>query len=95
MFEDDVSKGFFSDVLHHMCALPGPLGGEGDVYATSRDVYHGAREDLSTESGVAMSDDTALLVEARPSPLDLNKLKEVVDTLNKFLQVNHKCSICS
>ena len=91
MFEDDISKGFFSDVLHRVCNLSlssnNQKAAATDIYLTSRDIYHGTREDLSTESGVALSDDSALFVEARPSPLDLNKQKEVVEVLTRFLQV--------
>ena len=91
MFEDDISKGFFSDVLHHVCNLSvsptSQKSSDQSIYLTSRDVFHGTREDLSTESGVVMSDDSALFVEARPSPMDINKQKEVVDVLTRFLQV--------
>lgn len=86
VFADNVNKGFFTDMLHHMAEL-NITDSQDDFYSTSRGEYHGPREDMSTESGVAMSDDTSLLVEARPSSIDINKQKEVTDILIKYLQV--------
>ena len=91
MFDDDVSKGFFCDVLSHIANLTlssNNVSADQNFYTTSRDAYHGAREDLSTETGVSASDDTALIVEARPSPMELTKTKDTVDVLVKFLQVS-------
>ena len=51
-------------------------------------IAQGAREDVSTESGVTVSDESSLLMEARPSPVDLGRQKEIISTLVKLLQVN-------
>ena len=75
-------------------AAGGEAGGEAPFYTTSRDVYSGgAREDVSTESGVAMSDDgvllqEALLQEAQPSAGDGSKQRHVVDSVVGFLRVS-------
>ena len=91
MFDDDISKGFFSDVLNHIAnleVLPVSHAGLDQVfYTTSRDAYHGAREDLATDGRGGTGDEGALVAEARPSPMDLSKTKETVDLLCKFLQV--------
>ena len=93
MFDDDVSKGFFCDVLSHMANLSltatGVSGNDGAasaVYCTARDAYSGARED-ATAGEPSASDEAALLVEARPSPMDLGKAREATDAIIKFLQV--------
>ena len=85
------SRHFFSDVLRHVAAMQQApeksSSTDESFYTTSRDTFHGTREDVSTESGVAMSDETSLLLEARPSPVDLAKQREIVNTLVKFLKV--------
>ena len=84
------SRHFFSDVLRHVAAMqqaPERSSADESFYTTSRDSFHGTREDVSTESGVAMSDETSLLLESRPSPVDLAKQREIVNTLVKFLKV--------
>lgn len=50
--------------------------------------FQGTREDVSTESGVTVSDESSLLMEARPSPVDVGRQKEMMSTLIKLLQVN-------
>ena len=88
--EDDFGKGFFSDVLHHIAATCKSRDEEippDDQFTTYRDLFHGTREDVSTESGIAISDESSLLTEARPSPVDMGKQKEIVATLIKFMQV--------
>ena len=90
MFDDDISKGFFCDVLNHIANLSvtsDSQGADQSFYTTSRDAYHGAREDLPSESGVMVGDVTSLIIEARPSPVELSKTKDTVDVLVKFLQV--------
>ena len=49
----------------------------------------GTREDMSTESGVTVSDETSILLEARPSADEMGKQREVVATLVKFLKVSY------
>lgn len=91
--DDDFGKNFFSDVLRHVASMTMPTVGQATediLYTTSRDAFHGTREDVSTESGITVSDETSLLVEARPSPVDLGKQKEIVGVLVKFLQVRHQ-----
>lgn len=88
--DDDFGKGFFSDVLMRIaetCKAREEETFRDEVYITSRDLFHGTREDVSTESGIAVSDESSLLVEARPSPVDVGKQKEIVATLIRFLQV--------
>ena len=92
MTDEDDSGGrhFFSDVLRHIAAMQEcaqKSSADEAFYTTSRDSFHGTREDVSTESGVAMSDETSLLLEARPSPVDMAKQREIVNTLVKFLKV--------
>ena len=89
--DDDFGKGFFSDVLQHVASLAvtSPADAAASCFVTTRDVFHGTREDVSTESGITMSDESSLLMEARPSPVDLGKQKEIVNMLVKFLQVRY------
>ena len=35
-----------------------------------------------------MSDETSMLLEARPSPVDINRQKDIVAVIVKFLQVS-------
>ena len=89
--DDDFGKGFFSDILRHVASMTLPTAGhisDDVLYTTSRDAFHGTREDVSTESGITVSDETSLLVEARPSPVDMGKQKEIVGVIRKFLQVS-------
>ena len=101
LFEDDVSKGFFCDVLNHIANLSLASASEAaydsNFYASSRDAFHATREDVAStsESGVSMTmsgvggmdDVTSLVVEARPSPMELTRTRDTVDMLTKFLQV--------
>ena len=87
---DDFGKVFFRDVIKHVAAMKVPNGvpvDDSSYVSTSRDTFHGTREDVSTESGMTVSDETSLLMEARPSPVDMGKQKEVANVLIKFLQV--------
>lgn len=87
--DDSGGRHFFSDVLRHIAAMQQcaqKSSADEAFYTTSRDSFHGTREDVSTESGVAMSDETSLLLEARPSPVDMAKQREIVNTLVKFLK---------
>ena len=61
-------------------------GREREIEKGFRDVYSGARED-ATAGEPSASDEAALLVEARPSPMDLGKAREATDAIIKFLQV--------
>ena len=92
--DEDYGKNFFSDLLRHVALNNNnnyQSGAERDEpYITCRDLFNGTREDVSTESGVTVSDESSLLMEARPSPVDLSKQKEIVTTLVKLLQVNKK-----
>ena len=88
--DDDTGKGFFSDVIKHIaetCKSREEEISRDEALITCRDLFHGTREDVSTESGIAVSDETSLLTEARPSPVDVGKQKEIVATLIRFLQV--------
>ena len=87
--EDDFGKAFFSDLLRHIAANSSPKDPTttDEPFVTSRDNFNGTREDMSTESGVTVSDESSLLIEARPSAVDMGKQKETVSTLIKFLQV--------
>lgn len=84
---DDVAKSFCGDLLRNLAelGLPGKST-HTDYILTGRDTSPGAREDISTESGVTMSEESNLFSEARPSPVDMSKQKETVNLLVKFLQ---------
>ena len=87
--DDDAGKGFFCDLLRHIALNSHPVEiGRDEPFTTSRDLFNGTREDVSTESGVTVSDESSLLIEARPSPVDMGKQKEIVGTLVKFFQVS-------
>lgn len=86
--DDDSGKSFFTDLLRHIAASEDEDHQKDEPFVTARDVFHGTREDVSTESGVTVSDESSLLIEARPSPIDMSKQKEVVSTLVKFFQVS-------
>lgn len=57
---------------------------------TGRDASAGGaqREDLSTESGITVSDESSLLIDARPSAVDVSKQKAIASTLAQFLRVS-------
>ena len=87
--DDDFGKDFFSDFLQHISTLKleeQNIVRENVMYS-GRDLYHGTREDLSTESGITVSDESSLLHEARPSPVDLGRQRQITAVLIKFLHV--------
>jgi hypothetical protein len=86
--DDDFGRQFYSDLMRHLANVATPNGTDSSKYmCTGREQYHSTHEDVSTESGVTVSDESSLLMEARPSPVDTSKQKEVVGILIKFLQV--------
>ncbi len=90
--DEDYGKNFYSDILRYIASdvaieTPADPSADDSYCVTHRDVYHGTREDVSTESGVTVSDESSLLMDARPSTVDMGKQKEVVNILVKFLHV--------
>ncbi|KAK2138266.1 hypothetical protein LSH36_3440g00001, partial [Paralvinella palmiformis] len=85
--DEDYGRQFYCDLMRHLANVTiNGIEDSPEVYiCTARDNFHGTREDVSTESGVTVSDESSLLMEARPSPVDTGKQKEFVTFLMKLL----------
>jgi len=88
--DEDYGRQFYCDLMRHLANVTiNGIEDSPEVYiCTARDNFHGTREDVSTESGVTVSDESSLLMEARPSPVDTGKQKEFVTFLMKLLKVS-------
>ena len=88
--DEDYGRQFYCDVMRHLAnvTVNGVEGSEESYIVTGRENFHGTREDVSTESGVTVSDESSLLMEARPSAVDTGKQKELVTFLVKLLKVS-------